>query len=163
MKKILTLILSFLLIPQLAIASHAEDLKNLIDEHWYFVTVEWDQQNRDELLNAEEKLSVGFNHLLEQGLTDRDLSEVLNLSEESLAELKTISPGNSEALQDFIVRHQSYLKGSSWNGEITGVLLFLASVGTFLALFTVYAVSKNRKFNACVEAHGGNEEPCIER
>lgn len=163
MKKILRLILSFLLVPQMAIASHSHDLKNLIDDHWYFLTVEWDQEDREELQKRERDFSSKLSSLFESGLKDQDFAEVLKLPNSALFELNAISADDTDGLKDFIFRHQTYLKGSSWNGDVIGVLIFFASVGTFLTLFTIYAVNKNKKFNACVEANAGNEGPCIER
>lgn len=110
MKKIYVTILSLLLIPQLAFASQASNFKNLIDEHRYFLTVEWDQINQEELALQNKSFRHAFEALLDEGLSDQDIASVMEISESSLLELQTINTRDSEAITQFMNRNLPFKK-----------------------------------------------------
>lgn len=163
MKTFLTFVIALMLIPQFCFASNSESLKGIIQEYQYFVSVEWDQRDQVSLNQKRQETYRELEKLMDKGLSDEDIIAVTELSPIALKELQTIHPDDHESVLEFITRNYPQMSGASWNPDVVGGLLFFATVGALLGLFTLYAVSKNRQFNACVAANNGNEEPCIDR
>ncbi len=139
--KLLTLLLSLTL--SFSIFAQTSKLGALIDEHQYFITVEWDQ--KDKAIYEEKSGEFGrkFNELLAtEKLTRADVMEVLKskLLNPKVADrlnfrlsLLPQNPG-AEALQALVeeTKKDLYAQGTSWNGEIdwemTGILVGIGLV-----------------------------------
>ena len=78
-------------------------------------------------------------------------------------ELLTIDLQSSEAIRSLALKSITRNQGASWNGEIIAPIAIGGAFALLVGYFVVVAIKTNRAFDACVEANGGNEEPCIDR
>lgn len=151
--------MTLLLIPQFAFASiRSDELRTILDEYFYTVTVEWDQKNPLVLMEAERKLEAEMLLLAERGLT---LTEVSDATGIELRELKNASQKSDVfLLRDYLKENMAFHKGASWNGEVLAPVIV---VGTFVVIMSVLIISANKKYADCLKNNGGNEDACIER
>jgi hypothetical protein len=143
MKKLLSLIFTLLLVPQLSIASTSKDLKSILDEYYFSITVVWDQKDAVFAAKQEEKLLHELQTLQKEGLTKEEISSAFNSFtkldfNEVQNELMILDLNSPEQVKTYIDEklHQSYARGASWEaGEIAGAI-----VGGAVLIFGVVAI-----------------------
>lgn len=157
MRNTFIFLLFLLLIPQLCFASRATELKNLIDEFTFFQEVEWDQ--RDQVIYHAKKTQFEKDliYLYQHGLTLDDVKHVTS------ADLGRLHFDNTSELRDFLLQFRNYKKGANWNGDVLGPVLGISVIGIAVGVVMVMIIKANQKFDACVAANNGDEEPCIDR
>ncbi len=147
--KTLMLILTLTLIPQLVFASNAEGLRAAIDEFQYAVTVEWDQKDPSFYQEQNEILLSKVSALIGSGLSKEDIVSSfpqldINQLELGLGQVDLTDP---KALRDYVHSNYSYMKGSSWSGEValtaTGIILGV----TFVVLFAMAQEKRSNSSN----------------
>ncbi len=162
MKSLFRVLVAILLLPQFAMAGQAENLKALLDEYHYRISVEWDQQDQVVLSAIKSDFATQFKTLEAQGLTSQDVSILTGVDAEELAlEWRLMGDLSPEGLQSFLEEQLQRHQGASWTGGMW--VAPVAVIGGFVLLMTILIVSANKKFDRCVEANGGNEDACIER
>jgi hypothetical protein len=137
--RIISLLLSLLLVPQFAFASHANELKEAVDEYFFSMTVEWDQKDLSFANEQQAIFSNKVNTLIKNGLTIDELkgslSETTGLDYLQLEpELNLIDTNNIRVLANFIKEKMAskYSTGASWDsGEIIPFAI-LGLLGVFL-------------------------------
>lgn len=152
-------IIALLLIPQLALASVAPTLKEVMDDFNYSVTVEWDQQDQKFLEEKTQKLNHDIQVLIENGLTKEEIVEVSGLD----MNVEAIDFKNPAEVANYVRTHQTAAKGASWNGDVLAIGVVVGLAVLVLAWAVKLGVDTNRKFDECVAQNNGNEEPCIDR
>lgn len=164
MRKFLLTLLTLLLVPQFALASSTEALKNLMDEYHYAMTVEWDQRDPIFAQEAQKSFEQGLEELRVQGLSTQQLKSVVPLDWKKIeTEFAMTDLSNPVELRTLIERNTQRSKGAAWNGEVLGPVIVLGLLAAVIGWIAVEAVKTNREFDACVAANNGNEEPCIDR
>lgn len=156
MKKLSTLFLVLLMIPQLCFASQAKELKTIMDEYHYFITVEWDQEDNRAFEDQTKIYENKIDDLISKGLSIKDLGQIPQ-------ELKNLNHNDREIIMRSLKEEGLYSKGASWNGEVLAPAIMLGIVAIALFAFIRYAAKKNRAFDECVANHGGDEQSCIDR
>ncbi len=126
------------------------DLGSLIDEHQFFLTVEWDQKDQSILAAKEKVFSQKFSEIAARGnITQEDflkLMEERTLDSELVKRLRLrlsllpLNPG-PEAMKKFLqdTKADLYSKGASWNGDATtiGITLALVVITVAAAYFAI--------------------------
>ncbi len=135
--KMFSLLLSLLL--SFNLFASTTDLGNLIDEHQFFLTVEWDQKDQNILANKEKVFAEKFAQIARrENVTQEDILKLMEqrtLSPELVKRLRMrlsllpLNPG-PDAIKKFVedARSDLYAKGASWNGDATTVGIALALV-----------------------------------
>jgi len=146
--RILSLLVSLFLIPQLAMASHANDLKLAMDDYFFSMTVEWDQKDPSFAVSQADLFSKKVSELIHAGLTMEDLknsfSQTTGLNYQQLqSELLYIDTKDIGLLEKFIKVKMlnNYQNGASWNGEVTFGTAALVLVGAYLIVM-IYQFKK---------------------
>ncbi len=146
--KIITLILSL----SLTLSSFAStgSVQNLVNEHSYFMTVEWDQKDEAALRTQEaiflEKLSNVPAAELEQYVKENVSPEMIQIMKARLA--------NGENPMNVLRELSREQQGASWNGVTIG----LAVVGGIaLTLFVAYTwfIHNQLECDGFYDCHGG--------
>lgn len=159
--KLARIIVLFLLFPQFVFAADPLELSGLVDEYHYAMTVEWDQRDQLFAQAAQQKFTAGLEQLVKAGLSEADMQQVTGVNFAAMKyELQFVDRHDSAALRELMLSHIQRSQGASWNGE---VLLGAGVVAAFLLILIIPIMQANRKFDACVAAHGGDENACIER
>lgn len=162
MKSLFKVFIALLLLPQFAFAGQAENLKALLDEYHYRVSVEWDQRDQAFLAEVQSEFAEKFQALEAAGLTSQDVSSLIGIDAQELAlEWRLAGSRSPQELQLWLEERLQRREGASWTGELW--IAPVAVIGGFVLLMTILIVSANKKFDRCVEANGGNEDACIER
>ncbi len=162
MKSLLKFFVVLMLVPQFAFAGQAENLKALLDEYHYRISVEWDQQDPQFLSEIQSVFAAKFQALEAEGLSSKDVSFITGLNAVELAlEWRMHESHSSQDLQVWLEEKLQRHQGASWTGGMW--VAPVAVIGGFVLLMTILIVSANKKFDRCVEANGGNEDACIER
>lgn len=146
--KMFTVVMSLLLSFNL-FASTA-DLGRLIDEHQFFLTVEWDQKDKGVLEMKEKVFGEKFSEIARLGkLTQEDilmLIEERTQSPELVKRLRlrlSLLPLNAgpEALKKLLeeTKRDLYAQGASWNGDTTtvGIAVALVIITVAAAYFAI--------------------------
>ncbi len=154
--KVFSLLMSLLLSFNLFAAT--ADLGTLIDEHQFFLTVEWDQKDQRALEAKEKIFGERFAEIAgREMLTQEDLLKLMEeriLSPELVKRLRLrlsllpLNPG-PEAMKKFLQETKSdlYAQGASWNGDATNVGIALALV--ILTAGAVYLAITSKKDVDC--------------
>ncbi len=125
--KLFTLFLSLTL--SFNIFASTSKLENLIDEHQYFLTVEWDQKDKSVYEAKSREFGKKFNEIMTgEGITKKDVLEVFQShvkDPKAAARLNVrlallpLQP-SAEAIKGLFeeTKKDLYATGASWNGEI---------------------------------------------
>lgn len=137
-------VIAFCLSFQLAIAGEIENLKSVLDEYTYAMTVEWDQKDRTFQQKQRRLFQQKVLALVKNGLTKEEIKRAFAGTpsidiEELDAELALIHPQDTRALGRLIQRKtlQTYKKGTSWSDGVARKLVpfFIISAIAALAIF----------------------------
>ena len=150
MKNILSLLLSFVLTSQFAMASNVTSLKQAIDEFQYAMTVEWDQQDEYFAKKQQNKFRESIEDLMANGVTVDELKAVFNVNSpvrinELEAELSERNITEPAEIQNYIEGriHTHYSRGVSWNGEMQK--FWIGAAVCFMGLFILAWVTDPNK------------------
>lgn len=115
------------------------DIGRLIDDHQYFLTVEWDQKDQLALESKEKVFGMKFAEIAgREKFTQEDLLKLIEektLNPELVKRLRLrlkllpLNPG-TDAMKKFLEETKAdlYMRGASWNGDATTVYITLALV-----------------------------------
>lgn len=149
--KVFTLVLSLLLSFNLFAAN--ADLGALIDDHQFFLTIEWDQKDQGMLAAREKVFTEKFAEIAGRThLTQEEMIAVLGERVHSpnlLKRLKSIRPG-VDGLKAFLseAKGDLYTRGASWNGEgVVNVSILVALV--LITAGAVYFATSSKKDIDC--------------
>jgi hypothetical protein len=145
--RLIALVLSLTLSFQVLAHPTQKVLNEVIDNYEYEMTVEWDQQDLVYSQAAIERLYQNLMKLSQEGLTEKDIVEVLSkksLSSEQIEALKTqlrsMTAGarGPEELAKVISAYSKdlYQNGASWNGSV----IVMAGVGVVAAALLGYSI-----------------------
>jgi hypothetical protein len=148
MKKFMLLILTFLMVPQFAMANQTDGLKQALDEFYYSMTVEWDQKDPEILRAQEQLLAKRLITEIAAGLTKEELaslfSQTTNLDlNELMMEIQRLNLQSPDDIKALLINkmHARYFKGASWNGEAVGMVL-VAALAAFIVIGLVYEIAR---------------------
>ena len=139
MKKVVSLFFTCILAPQFALASITTDLKSVIDDYNYSMTIEWDQQDSSFAQEKEIQLQTEINQLIQAGLTKEEFLGLYPEAQELEEELKFIDMKNPITVAEFMQKHQKYKKGAAWSGELTEGLIAFAAILVLVAFISYKA------------------------
>jgi hypothetical protein len=128
MKKLSLFLVSSLLLQSFAWAGPKENLKSILDDYRYAVTVEWDQKDKAQLETYKSQFSGELTKLIQdEKLSVKDVSEFVKENSKSLKidanvlELLKDKNGqlNLQRAQQLLEdsTEQMYMQGSSWAPE----------------------------------------------
>jgi hypothetical protein len=124
------LILLMTLLPQLVFAGQGQNLKSVMDNYVFAMTVEWDQKDK-EFARSQEEIFIGeLRELMKKDLTVDEL----------LATLSAVNPSlNPQVVSEFVKRKssQGYAEGASWNGDGFPIIWGIAAAGVITAIVLV--------------------------
>jgi hypothetical protein len=148
MKKFMLLILTFLMVPQFAMANQTDGLKQALDEFYYSMTVEWDQKDPEFSRAQEQLLADRLNAAVAAGLTREELASLFTQTtsldlNEVMMEIQRLNLQSPDEIKALLISkmHARYFKGASWNGEAVGMVL-IAALAAFIVIGLVYEVAK---------------------
>ncbi|MFL5785256.1 MAG: hypothetical protein ACJ76H_11635 [Bacteriovoracaceae bacterium] len=143
MKRFILFLIPCLLLQSFAWAAPSQDLRQLIDEYRYSLTVEWNQKDEAALAAINSRFSDQLKAL--DGLSQSELREALRGQKDVdpvVLELLKDKDGKVvlQKLQDLIKErsHEMYAEGSSWApsaGSVFGVglgILFFAEIAVLV-------------------------------
>lgn len=151
--KIFTLLLSLTL--SFSIFASTSKLGALIDEHQYFLTVEWDQKDKDAYDAKSREFGEKFNEIItNEGITKKEIMEVFQAhvrDPKAAARLNlrlALLPAHpsAEALKGLLedTKEDLYSTGASWNGEIDWeTTAWLVGFAVILAAAALYGRSNS--------------------
>jgi hypothetical protein len=138
MKLLSVFLLSVVFLQSVAWAGPKDNLKTILDEYRYAVTVEWDQQDKAQLAIYQAQFSKELKGLVEeQNFSAKDLKAFikentrnLQIDETAFAVLEDKNGNlNLERVQQLLEdsSRQIYMQGSSWTAKelLIGGLIFL--------------------------------------
>lgn len=162
--KITTFFLALCLCAQSFAATTSSTLSEILDQHHYFLTVEWDQKDTSHL-NQQNEIFVST---LSKKLSDGEISEeeintyiAQSMSPEAMTSMKkkinqAIASGNHQDMTSLLkeVSSQSHAQGASWNALTTGLVV---TGGIALTLFVAYTwfIHKQLECDGFYDCHGG--------
>ncbi len=153
--KLFTLLLSLTL--SFSIFASTSKLGALIDEHQYFLTVEWDQKDQSAYEAKSREFGNQFNEILKtENMSRTDVLEVFKARivnpkvAERLAMRLNLLPQNpgADALKAIIdeTKKDLYAQGAAWNGDIDwGMVGMLVGLVVVIAAATWYGQSQSAK------------------
>lgn len=153
--KLFTLLLSLTL--SFSIFASTSKLETLIDEHQYFLTVEWDQKDKSAFDNKSREFGRQLNEILvTENLTRDGMMEVFKSKiknpkvVERLNVRMSLLPQNPgvDALKVLVeeTKNDIYAQGASWNGEIDWpVVGYIVGFLVVLAVATWYGSTHSAK------------------
>lgn len=156
--KLWSILMTLILIPQLAFASSAEGLKQAIDDYHYALSVEWDQHDQAFLQNQDEQLIARISTLVEEGLTKAEIQHAYpSLATSQLAhELSTLNFSDIDSVKEFAAaRKKDYATGASWSGDAVGTGVAILLGVTFVILFISAQVKRENIRNDCLNTYTG--------
>ena len=153
--KLFTLLLSLTLSSN--IFASTSNLKNLIDEHQYFLTVEWDQKDRDAYEEKSREFGKKFNEIVTSTTMSR--AEILDVFQSQVMNPKAAARLNvrlallpaqpsPEVIRELIeeTKKDLYARGASWNGEVDWQMVgFLVGFAVILAAAAWYGSTQSAK------------------
>jgi len=142
-KQCLAIFITLLLVPQIALASQASRLKQVMDEYHYSLTVEWNQDDPDFLKVQKEKFQEAIEDLIKQGLSIEDLKLAFNTRSEQrfdelIKEMQSKNINDRDEIIQFIQDQlaANYSRGASWEddgiGPAVGALAVMGLLGFML-------------------------------
>lgn len=168
--KILSLILSLMMIPSFAFASHAESFKAAIDEYAFNMTVEWDQKDKAFSEAQGKAFKAEFSSLLLKGLTASEIKAVLasygQIPVGMDLELALLDTTDAKAVNAFFnaKMDQAYARGASWNGAAS-IAAPLIVIGLIVAIILMNNSSSNTgsdEDTTCYDYYGQCYRECPE-
>lgn len=170
MKKIGLFVVSCFLLQSFSWAGPKDNLKIILDEYRYSVTVEWDQKNKEELENHKSKFKAELTKLIQdEKLSVKDVTEFikensndLKINEHVFDQLKDHNGQlNLYRTQQMLENSadQMYMQGSSWAPE--EILLYGLIT---LAVFEIVVLIITARDDKCPNPNGhANDVPytCI--
>lgn len=141
--KLFTLLLSLFL--SFNIFASTSNLENLINEHQYFLTVEWDQKDKELYEQKSREFGKNFNEIISKGISRNEINNVFQShikDPKAVARLNVrlallpAEPSADDMRELFEeTKKDFYAKGASWSGDIdweavawiVGITLFLAA------------------------------------
>jgi hypothetical protein len=165
-KRIISVFLLTIMIPQLAMASRVSDLKMILDDFTYTMEVEWDQ--KDQLfaaLKRREFLSK-LDGLVAQGITKNDIIEASGVKLDIvMQEIQGKRLTNSNEISEFLLQHREFKKGANWVGDVIIATVFFTPILVMIG-FMIHG-SMNRedrlnRINACLDANPVDQDHCFD-
>jgi hypothetical protein len=139
MKKIITLIIVLMMLPQMVFAN--SDLKHVIDDYYYAITVEWDQKDQSFVEMENLKFQNRINDLVKAGLTIDEVKHTLSHKTKIdigalVNDLDNLNISDSTAMLEYIKlkMKSQYSQGSSWEGDVVITGLLTLGVGALLVV-----------------------------
>lgn len=136
--RFLSVLFSLLIIPQIALASQGDELKQAIDEYFFAMTVEWDQQDRSFAVAQEALLTQKINSMIKSGMDSSQLVEIFNsisgLDYKQIElEIKARKLESPEQIKGLLIEKMGsrYDQGASWVGAV------LIGIGAILGLVLI--------------------------
>lgn len=154
--KMFTLLLSLFL--SFNLFASTSELGTLIDEHQFFLTVEWDQKDQRTLEAKEKVFGEKFAEIARrENFTQEDVLKLIEertFSPELVKRLRLrlsllpLNPG-PDAMKKFLgeVKSDLYAQGASWNGDVTTLGIALALV--IITVAAVYLAVTSKKDVDC--------------
>jgi hypothetical protein len=166
MKKLLGFILLSIMVPQLAFASYAGELKTILDDYTYSMEVQWDQndqafasQKRKEFIS---KLEVLINH----GLSENDIIEASGVKLEDLSkEVLLRDLTNAKDIADFLSHHREFQKGANWSGDVVLASIFFTPIIVMIGLMIHGSLTREQRLNridSCLATNTENQDHCFD-
>ena len=155
--KIFTLLLSLTL--SFSIFASTSRLENLIDEHQYFLTVEWDQKDQAVYDAKSSEFGKKFNEIItSEGTSKKEIMEVFQSQvkdPKAAARLNVrlaLLPAqpSAESMKQLLeeTKKDLYSKGASWNGEIDWPTVgMLVGIAVLIAAAAWYG--STQKYSYC--------------
>jgi hypothetical protein len=163
MKKIILIVVALMLIPQLVFAQSAQNIKPVLDEYFYSMTVEWDQKDMAFAEEQKELLLNRVRELREEGLSNEQFTAAIlekshiDLNQLAL-EIKLRNIQTEAELNVFLMEkiETTYSKGANWAGEVAIGALAVGGVGLLAFLFVrmIYGIGQCMEIFPCNKPYG---------
>lgn len=146
LKRVFCLLMAFSVTVSSAMASTSGGLKSAFDELNYAINVEWDQKDKTFYKNEMKKFRTAISNLKNQGLTEREMLEMVKseVKDERVARdietafsIISINQMNPSDATNYMLEtmKKAYSSGASWNGEMTYILYSSVILIAFIAVF----------------------------
>lgn len=155
--KFVTFLMSLLITFNLqASTGLAQDFKEITDDYEYWVSVEWDQQSKEEFEFKNEEFSKKLDQLIKRGLTSNHIKK-------SFQEKSSFIPNGlsgSQLIEWFRTNsNKFYNQGASWDG--TAVVVYGGVAAIFIG-FIAYSVWSSNNYTCSQWIPTGPQNSCKE-
>lgn len=145
-------IITILLTLSLTLSSFAStnSVENLVNEHRYFMTVEWDQKDEAILKNQEALFTARLANIPEAEL-EQYVKETVSPETVAIMKVRLANGENPMSVLRDLSREQ---QGANWNGVTTGLAV---AGGVALTLFVAYTlfIHNQLECDGFYDCHGG--------
>lgn len=162
MKKIFTMMISFLMLISQANAAEVSGLRQAFTELEYFIKVEWDQKDQKSYRDANQRFTHEIVRLQSEGLSNKDLisfviSEVQKVNPIKAEEISklfniiSITSMSTAEVQSHVldILQENSVRGASWNGELISALGIVLMAGVFAAALVIMYGSQQKNPKDC--------------
>ena len=167
MKKKLSLLLLILMLPQIVFAARPENLRDLIDDYSYAMTVEWDQKDMAFAHTKRAEFVTALSTFAQNGLTKEEIVAATGVDLVSIKnEVDRLNLRNADEVANFLINRREFQKGASWVGDVVLATVFFTPFIIMIALMIDGALHRGERLNninACIAANPENNDFCFDR
>ncbi len=154
------------MIPQLALASQASELKIILEDFTYSMEVEWDQKDQSFAALKRSEFISKLDSLLAQGLTKNDIIEASGVKLDIvMQEIQENRLTNSNEITAFLLQHREFKKGANWVGDVVIATVFFTPILVMIGLMIHGSMTREdrlNRINACLDANPINQDHCFD-
>jgi len=165
-KRLLSVFLLSIMIPQMALASQASELKIILDDFTYSMEVEWDQKDQSFSASKRREFLSKLDVLVAQGLTKNDIIDASGVKLDIvMQEIQGQRLTNSNEISEFLLQHREFKKGANWVGDVVIATVFFTPILVMIGLMIHGSMTREdrlNRINACMDANPANQDHCFD-
>jgi hypothetical protein len=165
-KRLLSLFLLSVMVPQLALASQVENLKSVLNEYTYSMEVIWDQEDQIYASQKRQELVLNLEKIVSAGISKEEIIEASGVKLDSISsEIEVRKLTNSNEIAEFLLQHKQFQKGANWVGDVVIATVFFTPIIVMIGLMIHGSLTREErlnKINSCLEANPMNQDHCFD-
>ncbi len=165
-KKLFSLFLLSIMVPQLALASQVENLKSVLNEYTYSMEVLWDQEDQNYAAQKRKELVLNLEKIVSAGISKEEIIEASGVKLDSISrEIEARKLTSSNEIAEFLLQHKQFQKGANWVGDAVLATVFFTPFIVMIGLMIHGTLTREERLNridSCLEANPSNQDHCFD-
>ena len=166
MKRMISVFLLSIMIPQLALASQVRELKMILDDFTYSMEVEWDQKDQSFAALRRREFLSKLDVLVAKGMTKNDIIEASGVRLDIvMQEIQGKRLTNSNEISEFLLQHREFKKGANWVGDVVIATVFFTPILVMIGLMIHGSITREdriNRINGCLDDNPVNQDHCFD-
>jgi hypothetical protein len=166
MKKLLSMMLLSIMVPQLVFASQVENLKSVLNEYTYSMEVEWDQVDQNYASQKRQELISNLEKIVADGISKEEIIEASGVKLDTITkEIEARRLTNSTEIAEFLLQHRQFQRGANWVGDAVLATVFFTPIIIMIGLMIHGSLTREArldKINACLAANPVYQDHCFD-